>query len=154
MFLVIDILSNTPTKCYWDISWKNYEINSACSSKKEDAISVSQAFALAFKSVPREFAKTLTYDRETEIAEHKLFTKETKIQVFFADPHPPWQGDTNENTNGLIKQYLPKGTDFKTIPLEAIKEAERRLNSRLRKTLGLYTPSECFYELTTGQNLC
>jgi transposase, IS30 family len=121
--------------------------------KKKDAVSVSQAFALAFKRIPKQFAKTLTYDRGTEMAEHKLFTKETKIKVFFADPHSPWQRGTNENTNGLIRQYFPKGTDFKTVPLEAIKEAERRLNSRPRKALGFYTPSECFYELTTGQNL-
>ena len=87
------------------------------------------------------------------MAEHKLFTKETKIQVYFADPHSPWQRGTNENTNGLIRQYFPKGTDFKIVPLSAIKEAERRLNSRPRKVLGFYTPSERFYELTTGQKI-
>jgi IS30 family transposase len=121
--------------------------------KEKDALSVSRAFGLAFKRIPKQFAKTLTYDRGTEMAEHKQFTKETKIKVFFADPHSPWQRGTNENTNGLIRQYFPKGTDFNTVPLAAIKEAENRLNSRPRKALGFYTPSERFYELTTGQNL-
>ncbi len=121
--------------------------------KEKDALSVSRAFALAFKRIPKQFAKTLTYDRGTEMAEHKQFTKETKIKVFFADPHSPWQRGTNENTNGLIRQYFPKGTDFKTVPLTAIKKAENRLNSRPRKALGFYTPAERFYELTTDQNL-
>ncbi|HQQ38547.1 MAG TPA: IS30 family transposase [bacterium] len=121
--------------------------------KNKDAISVSQAFALAFKRIPKQFTKTLTYDRGAEMAEHKQFTKETKIKVFFADPHSPWQRGTNENTNGLIRQYFPKGTDFGTVSLADIKKAENRLNSRPRKALGFYTPSERFYELTTGQSL-
>jgi len=121
--------------------------------KEKDAFSVRNAFTLAFKRIPKQFVKTLTYDRGTEMAEHKLFTRETKIQVYFADPHSPWQRGTNENTNGLIRQYFPKGTDFKAVPLSAIKEAERRLNSRPRKALGFYTPAERFYELTTGQKI-
>jgi len=121
--------------------------------KKKDAVSVSLAFAEAFKRIPKKFAKTLTYDRGTEMAEHKSFSKETKIKVFFADPHSPWQRGTNENTNGLIRQYFPKGTDFNAVPLAAIKKAEKKLNSRPRKVLGFYTPSECFYELTTGRKI-
>ena len=119
----------------------------------KDAISVSNAFAQAFKRIPKQFVKTLTYDRGSEMSRHKEFTKETKIQVYFADPHSPWQRGTNENTNGLIRQYFPKGTDFKTISIEAIQEAERRLNSRPRKALEFYTPSERFYELITGQKI-
>lgn len=121
--------------------------------KEKDAFSVRTAFAQAFKRIPKQFAKTLTYDRGTEMAEHKIFTRETKIQVYFADPHSPWQRGTNENTNGLIRQYFPKGTDFKTVPITAIREAEKRLNSRPRKTLNFYTPSERFYELITGQKI-
>ncbi len=121
--------------------------------KTKDALAVGIAFAKAFKRIPKQFTKTLTYDRGTEMAEHKLFTKETKIQVYFADPHSPWQRGTNENTNGLIRQYFPKGIDFKNVSISTIKEVERRLNSRPRKTLGFYTPSERFYELTTGQKI-
>jgi len=121
--------------------------------KKKDSLSVAKAFSSAFKRIPQQFTKTLTYDRGTEMAQHKLFTKETKIKVYFADPHSPWQRGTNENTNGLIRQYFPKGTDFNAVSLTAIRRAEMRLNSRPRKVLGFYTPSERFYELTTGQNI-
>jgi IS30 family transposase len=119
--------------------------------EKKDAMSVREAFAKTFKRIPSIFKKTLTYDRGTEMAQHKLFTETTKIQVYFADPHSPWQRGTNENTNGLIRQYFPKGTNFKIVSLSAIRLAERRLNSRPRKALEYLTPSERFYELTTGQ---
>lgn len=119
----------------------------------KDAFAVRTAFARTFKSIPREFKKTLTYDRGTEMAQHKLFTEETKIKVFFADPYSPWQRGTNENTNGLVRQYFPKGTDFRQIPYATIKKVQRRLNSRPRKTLHFYTPEEKFYELLTGQKI-
>lgn len=119
----------------------------------KDSLSVSLAFAQAFKKIPAKFKRSLTYDRGTEMSQHKLFTEETKIQVYFADPYSPWQRGTNENTNGLIRQYFPKGTDFRNISLSEIKKAESRLNSRPRKMLGFYTPSEKFYELLTGQKI-
>lgn len=121
--------------------------------KKKDAMSVRIAFAKAFKRIPGKMKKSLTYDRGLEMAQHKLFTEETKIQVYFADPYSPWQRGTNENTNGLIRQYFPKGTDFNEVTLASIRHAEKRLNSRPRKTLEYRTPSERFYELTTGQEI-
>jgi len=121
--------------------------------KAKDAFAVRTAFARSFAQIPKKFKKTLTYDRGMEMAEHKLFTKETKISVFFADPYSPWQRGTNENTNGLIRQYFPKGTDFNEVTLEAIKKAEDRLNTRPRKALGFHTPLEKFYELMTGQKV-
>lgn len=121
--------------------------------KGRDALAVRTAFAQAFKRIPRQFKKTLTYDRGSEMSQHKLFSEKTKIRVFFADPYSPWQRGTNENTNGLARQYFPKGTDFQNVPMAAIREAERRLNSRPRKTLQFYTPSEKFYELITGQKI-
>ncbi len=121
--------------------------------KEKNAFAVRDAFAKAFKRIPTQFRKTLTYDRGSEMSEHKLFTKETKIQVYFADPRSPWQRGTNENTNGLIRQYFPKGTDFNSIEVKALREAERRLNSRPRKVLNFYTPSEKFYELITDRKI-
>ena len=121
--------------------------------KKKDAFTVRREFAKAFTRIPMKFRKSLTYDRGTEMSEHKLFTEETKIQVYFADPYSPWQRGTNENTNGLIRQYFPKGTDFRNISLAALKEAERRLNSRPRKALGFSTPSEKFFQLVTGRKI-
>ncbi|MCR4285781.1 MAG: IS30 family transposase [Candidatus Kaiserbacteria bacterium] len=121
--------------------------------EKKDAISVKEAFEKSFSRIPKKLRKSLTYDRGSEMSAHKLFTKTTGIQVYFADPYSPWQRGTNENTNGLIRQYFPKGTDFSLVPLTAIKEAERRLNERPRKTLAFYTPSEKFYELITNKKL-
>ena len=121
--------------------------------KAKDAFAVRTAFARSFTQIPKKFKKTLTYDRGMEMAEHKLFTKETKISVYFADPYSPWQRGTNENTNGLIRQYFPKGTDFNEVTIEAIKKAEDRLNTRPRKALGFHTPLEKFYELITGQKV-
>jgi IS30 family transposase len=119
----------------------------------KDAFTVRTEFAKAFKRIPKQFKKTLTYDRGSEMSEHKLFTKETEIQVYFADPSSPWQRGTNENTNGLIRQYFPKGTDFREVPLADIREAERRLNSRPRKALKFYTPAEKFYSLITKRRI-
>lgn len=119
----------------------------------KDALAVSRAFARAFQRIPKEMRKTLTYDRGREMAKHKLFTAETKIQVYFADPYSPWQRGTNENTNGLIRQYFPKGTDFRGVTIEQVQRAEGRLNTRPRKALGFYTPLEKFYQLTTDQNI-
>jgi len=119
--------------------------------KTKDAFAVRKAMVKAFERIPEQFKKSLTYDRGSEMSQHKLFTKETKIKVFFADPHSPWQRGTNENTNGLIRQYFPKGTDFKEVSVKRIKEVENKLNARPRKTLEYYTPAEKFYELINNQ---
>jgi len=121
--------------------------------KAKDAFTVRESFAAAFERIPKKFAKTLTYDRGREMSQHKPFTEKTKIKVYFADPYSPWQRGTNENTNGLIRQYFPKGTDFSKVSVSALAEAERRLNGRPRKTLGYYTPAEKYYELITGRKI-
>jgi IS30 family transposase len=119
----------------------------------KNALTVRTSFIKAFKRIPEGFKKSLTYDRGSEMSQHKLFTQETNIQIYFADPSSPWQRGTNENTNGLIRQYFPKGTDFRAVPLTALKAAECRLNSRPRKALDYYTPSEKFYQLVTGRKI-
>lgn len=121
--------------------------------KFKDAFGVRQSFAKAFKKIPDKFKRSLTYDRGLEMSQHKLFTEKTKIQIYFADPYSPWQRGTNENTNGLIRQYFPKGTDFKEVSLAEIKKAENELNSRPRKVLGFCTPSEKFYKLITNRKI-
>ena len=103
--------------------------------KNKDATSVRKAFEKAFKSLPRHLKLSLTYDNGTEMAQHKLFTKNTKITVYFAHPYSPWERPTNENTNGLIRDYLPKGTDFNLLSKKDIYEIQNQINQRPRKTL-------------------
>lgn len=114
-----------------------------------DALTVRQEFAKAVKRVPRHLKRTLTYDRGSEMAEHQLFTKETKIRVYFADPQSPWQRGTNENTNGLIRQYFPKGTDFRIVSRQEIRRVQDLLNDRPRKVLRFLKPDEVFPRLLT-----
>jgi len=115
--------------------------------KDKDATAVRKSFAKEFKHLPKGLKRSLTYDQGQEMAEHKLFTKSTKIQVYFAHPHSPWERGTNENTNALIRQFFPKGTDFSKVTLENIKKAQDMLNDRPRKTLGFLTPHEVFGKL-------
>jgi IS30 family transposase len=115
--------------------------------KNKDAVSVRQAFTRKMKSLPRQMRLSMTYDRGGEMAQHKLFTKDTRIKVYFADPQSPWQRGTNENTNGLIRQYFPKGTDFNTVLHREIKKVQDLLNGRPRKVLDWKSPSEAINEL-------
>jgi IS30 family transposase len=115
--------------------------------KEKDAPAVRKAFAKETKHLPVQMKQSLTYDRGKEMAEHELFTKETKIQVYFADPYSPWQRGTNENTNGLIRRYFPKGTDFSKLTRKEIKAVQDSLNGRPRKILGYLTPFEVFGSL-------
>jgi len=114
---------------------------------QKDAISVREAYAKAFKTVPDELRKTLTYDQGKEMSEHQQFTIDTGIQVFFAHPASPWERGTNENTNGLIRQYFPKGTDFSQVSEDEIKKVQRKLNNRPRKVLNFYKPDEVLNKL-------
>ena len=114
---------------------------------QKDALSVRKAYAEAFKTIPDEMRKTLTYDQGKEMSEHQQFTIDTGMQVFFAHPASPWERGTNENTNGLIRQYFPKGTDFSQISEDEIKKVQRKLNDRPRKALDFYKPDEVFNKL-------
>lgn len=118
-----------------------------------NAVAVRTAFAHAVKKLPRTLKRSLTYDRGTEMAEHELFTAETKIQVYFADPQSPWQRGTNENTNGLIRQYFPKGTDFRAITRKDVQQVQDQLNDRPRKVLKFLKPNEVFLQLLTHQKI-
>jgi transposase, IS30 family len=111
------------------------------------ARNVRKAFANEFRRLPEGLKKTLTYDQGHEMAEHKLFTKATDITVYFAHPSSPWERGTNENTNGLLRQYFPKGTDLSQFTRVQIKKVQDELNDRPRKALGWHTPHEKFTEL-------
>lgn len=115
--------------------------------KAKDAESVRKAFEKEFKSIPLQMKKTLTYDNGVEMAEHKLFTKHTKIQVYFTHPYSPWERPTNENSNGLVRDYFPAGTDFNLISEERLKEVQNQLNERPRHVLDYRTPKEVFEEM-------
>ena len=115
--------------------------------KQKDMISVQEAFAKAIRRLPAQMTKTLTYDRGSEMRDHKRFSLQTNMTVYFAHPHSPWERGTCENTNGLLRQYFPKGTDFNRVSLYEIRKAEKRLNTRPRNVLNWRTPSEALCEL-------
>jgi transposase, IS30 family len=114
---------------------------------QKDALRVRQSLTEAFRTVPEELKKTLTYDQGKEMSQHELFTIDTGILVFFAHPGSPWERGTNENTNGLIRQYFPNGTDFTQVSDKEIKEVQRKLNDRPRRILNYYKPNEVFNNL-------
>jgi len=115
--------------------------------KARDATTVRKAFEKEFRSIPTQMKRTLTYDNGTEMAQHKLFTKNTKIQVYFTHPCSPWERPTNENSNGLIRDYFPAGTDFSLISKARLKEVQNQLNERPRNVLNWQTPKEVFAEM-------
>jgi IS30 family transposase len=96
------------------------------------------------RKLPHELYKSLTWDRGKEMADHKRFTLATDIKVYFCDPQNPWQRGTNENTNGLLRQYFPKGIDLSTYSQAKLNGVARQLNQRPRKTRNYETPAERF----------
>ncbi|WP_430625874.1 IS30 family transposase [Streptomyces sp. NBC_01264] len=110
------------------------------------AISMKNALANTMSTLPEQLRRSVTWDRGKEMSAHTQFRIETGIPVFFADPHSPWQRGTNENTNGLPRQYFPKGTDLSRWSAEDIEAVAHALNTRPRKTLGWKTPAEALNE--------
>ena len=100
------------------------------------------ALAREVQKLPAGLMSTLTWDRGAELAHHKRFTVATDVQVYFCDPRSPWQRGTNENTNGLLRQYFPKGTTCRSSAKRELAAVAKQLNSRPRMTLGFATPAD------------
>lgn len=108
----------------------------------KDTAAVVGALSRHVRKLPRELRRSLTWDRGKEMSDHKRFTIATDVQVYFCDPHSPWQRGSNENTNGLLRQYFPKGTDLSVYSQAYLNRIAQRLNQRPRKTLGFESPAD------------
>jgi IS30 family transposase len=117
-------------------------LDSACADSALDG------FTRRLRTVPISLRKTVTYDQGTEMAQHQTLAKRLHLDVFFCDPHSPWQRGSNENANGLIRQYLPKGLDLTPVTDRDLRAIEYALNNRPRKILGFKTPHEVFSRLS------
>jgi len=115
--------------------------------KSRNADEVRRAFARELKKLPKQMRLSLTYDQGKEMAEHRLFTEQTKMKVFFAHPGCPWERGTNENTNGLLRQFFPKYTNFDNVSRYRIKRVQHLMNARPRKVLDYRTPYEAMRDL-------
>ena len=112
--------------------------------KSKDTKTVINALIKHAHKLPRELYKSLTWDRGKEMADHQRFSLDTDVKVYFCDPQSPWQRGSNENTNGLLRQYFPKGMDLSNVNQNRLNAVARRLNERPRKTLEYRTPAERF----------
>ena len=111
------------------------------------AASAVASFSAALNRVHPPLRKTMTYDQGREMSRHRQITEQTGVQIYFCDPHSPWQRGTNENTNGLLRQYLPKGTDLSQITQEQLDAITFQMNNRPRKVLGFRSPLEVYGEI-------
>ena len=112
-----------------------------------DAEKVNAAMQSAVTGLPEQLQRSITWDQGKEMSSHDRFTIDTGIQIYFCDPHSPWQRGANENTNGLLRQYMPKGTNLSLHSAEALALIADSLNSRPRKALGFMTPVEKLAEV-------
>ena len=117
-----------------------------------EAERVCEALAASITTLPAQLRRSLTWDQGHEMSEHRRFSVETGVEVYFCDPRSPWQRGSNENTNGLLRQYFPRGESLAGVGQEGLDEVAAKLNGRPRKTLGFRTPAEKLAELIDGLN--
>jgi IS30 family transposase len=115
--------------------------------KAQDATAVRRAFAREVRGLPAQLRRSLTYDQGQEMREHRLFTRQTKMRVYVAHPQCPWEWGTNENTNGLLRQFFPAGTQFNRVSRREIKRVQAMLNDRPQKILNWHSPAHAFHHL-------
>jgi IS30 family transposase len=113
---------------------------------------VQEAMVAKMATLPEQLRRSLTWDQGLEMANHAQITAATGLTIYFCDPHSPWQRGSNENTNGLLRQYLPKGTDLSFYRPGMLDQIAHQLNSRPRKTLNWRTPAEALHALLSGQS--
>ena len=111
---------------------------------------VCEALKASITTLPVQLRRSLTWDQGKEMAEHRRFSVETGVEVYFCDPRSPWQRGSNENTNGLLRQYFPKGKSLAGVTQAELNEVARKLNDRPRQTLGFRTPDEKLTDLIDG----
>ena len=111
------------------------------------ALAALEGFTRVLNGIPEPLRKTLTYDQGKEMSEHKRLTEMTGVSVFFADPHSPWQRGSNENTNGLLREYLPKSTDLSGFTQDDLNAIAWKLNNRPRKIHGFRTPLQVYNKM-------
>jgi IS30 family transposase len=117
----------------------------------KDAADFAVALTREVLRLPPELRRTLTWDRGTEMARHRDFTFATNVKVYFCDPHSPWQRGSNENTNGLLRQYFPKGSRLDGLTQEELDLVAKQLNERPRQTLGWASPADALRKLITSR---
>jgi IS30 family transposase len=145
-----DLIMGTGKTCIGTLVERSTRYVMLLKLEKNTAEAVRTAMSTKILALPTELRRSLTWDRGTEMSQHRRFTVDTGVQVYFCDPNSPWQRGTNENTNGLLRQYFPKGTNLSIHSQTRLDEVAYELNDRPRQTLGWMTPLQRLAEVVAS----